>query len=259
MVTAILLVEKALPNSITSFHDLLSNELPKTSGKWSFELKIYLNNKYSKPDNFNVQQVPNKYLVTLTTSYLPNKTISMINNTKAIMTSSYLSSNDEIDHFEKGCCNSTSLDPFDFIISNKFQNLWNLKQSIRGEGGNSYEITVNNLNINDPNIIQSLPKELIEEVNNTYDTFRIRTANCSLHGSFKGFLIEIEYIDKEEAKDKTSDYNEIQQFHIKINKIKELIKQYKFPNGKLCYNVLNEDKLDYISDLVQQYSEALQF
>lgn len=256
-------MEKALPSSITSFHDSLANELPKSLGKWSFELKIYLNNKYSKPDNYTIVQIPNKYLVSLQTSYLPNKTVSMINNSKAIVTTHALDEDNdkELEQFESGASTSLDLDPFDFLITNKFQSMWILKQTIKGESGFGYEIQTNNINI-DEQILNSLPLSLSSKVNNRKDSFRIRTANCSLHGSFKGFLIEIEYLDDESdllcSKDDPN-YNEIQLFHVKINKIKELIKNYRFPNGKLCYNVLNEDRLDYLSDLVQQYSEALQF
>lgn len=189
--------------------------------------------------------------------------MTMINNSKAMVTSQIVDEDNPVEYefFEKGCCNSMELDPFDFLISNKLQSLWALKQTIKGDSGFGYEIETENINI-DQSILNSLPNSLSAKVNDRKDVFRIRTLNCSLHGSFKSFLIEIEYVDDEQdliCSKTDSNYNEIQLFHVKINKIKEFIKNYHFPEGKLCYNVLNEDKLDYLSDLVQQYSEALQF
>ncbi|CDK28741.1 unnamed protein product [Kuraishia capsulata CBS 1993] len=265
MVTAVLFVQNAAPNSITQFHDLISNELPVPLGPWSFDLKIFLNNKYSKPSNIHPSQVPNRYLYSLQLSYLPQKTITIINNTKSITTVTSLTANvsekgSEVsnskdskdvsnsknaklkEHFLKGCSLNTTTDSFDLFVMNKLQNLWALKQVIKGESGYGYLINVANINS--------------EDSARGHETFKIRTSNCFLHGTFKGFLIEIEHIEttaSEEAQ------NIIMSFSKSISKIKTLIEVYKFPQGRLCFNVLSDSKLDYESDLCQQYSDALQF
>lgn len=283
-------------------------------GHWSFELQIYLNNKYSKPEQISTAQVPNRYLYNLKLSYLKDKihSISIINNNKSIVTAIPNSDNvtnrlekDLIDmerqndstehivkaqtedddfvqgalrkkqedtieeaqrnklllqHIKMGCCSNLSAysaETFETLVSSRLQSLWALKQSIKGEGGFGYIINV--------------PLKQSGNDDDETDKFRLRTSNCFLHGIFKGFLIEIEHIDeKEDEKERIEDLHHkltdlekknrlIMRFTKSIGKIKELIEMYHFPEGNLCFNVLNETKLDYLSDLCQQYCDALQF
>ena len=283
-------------------------------GHWSFELQIYLNNKYSKPEQISTAQVPNRYLYNLKLSYLKDKihSISIINNNKSIVTAIPNSDNvtnrlekDLIDmerqnestehivnaktedddfvqgalrkkqedtieeaqrnklllqHIKMGCCSNLSAysaETFEALVSSRLQSLWALKQTIKGEGGFGYIINV--------------PLKQSGNDDDETDKFRLRTSNCFLHGIFKGFLIEIEHIDeKEDEKERIEDLHHkltdlekknrlIMRFTKSIGKIKELIEMYHFPEGNLCFNVLNETKLDYLSDLCQQYCDALQF
>ncbi len=307
-------VQHASPSTITTFQDQISNELPQLLGHWSFELQIYLNNKYSKPEQISTTQVPNRYLYSLKLSYLKDKihSISIINNNKSIVTAIPNSDNvtnrlekDLIDmerqndstehivkaqtedddfvqgalrkkqedtieeaqrnklllqHIKMGCCSNLSAysaETFEALVSSRLQSLWALKQTIKGEGGFGYIINV--------------PLKQSGDDDEETDKFRLRTSNCFLHGIFKGFLIEIEHIDeKEDEKERIEDLHHkltdlekknrlIMRFTKSIGKIKELIEVYHFPEGNLCFNVLNETKLDYLSDLCQQYCDALQF
>ncbi|GMG28239.1 unnamed protein product [Ambrosiozyma monospora] len=326
MVTAVLLVHDASPTTISQFHDSISNELPKSLGPWNFELKIYLNNKYSKPHNINANAVSNKYLYNLKLSYLQGgQTVSIINNTKSIVcvkpspvvtgsgnggllgdtdgygqqqyydfplsfgmdgsqqqqqqmmmmqqqqqnkvdagvsrdgnnvaasaADDYINQEKLLRHISYGCCNSLPDDTeedFEMMLE-KLQSLWSLKQIIKGEGGFSYLLTVK---LPTGNAVG------LGEESETFETFKLRTCNCFLHGAFKGFLIEIEHISRD---GKTVIGSElIRKFTHSIEKIKQLIEVYKFPGEKdnLCFNVLSESKLDYLSDLCQQYCDALQF
>ncbi|ESW99393.1 hypothetical protein KL918_001676 [Ogataea parapolymorpha] len=256
MQNSVLFVQNATPTTITTFHDLLSNELPQSLGPWNFELKIFLNNKFSRPANFEPNQIANRYLYTLQLSYYSNQTISIINNSKSIITkipntgtlfndSSSPENSALIEHIKHGCANNmgTTMENFERLITKKLASLWTVKQTIKGEGGYGYIISVPGLNENGQN-----------------EKFRLRTSNCFLHGLFKGFLIEIEHLDDEIQQDDNLERNGlIVKFTNSINKIKSLIDLYKFPEGNLCFNVLNETKLDYLSDLCQQYCDALQF
>lgn len=264
MVTAILFVNHASPTTITKFHDLLMNLTLETLPNWEFELSIFLNNKFSKPFNNNNENghnefdniLPNRYLYTLQLSYLNNeennnRMISIINNNKSILTiipniNNSINNNDLKlkEHILNGCCNNLnnnkSNENLELLLVNKLQSLWTLKQTIRGEGGIGYLINVELGNNND----------------NKGEKFKIRTNNCLLHGNFKGFLIEIEHID--ELMNETINKNEmILRFTKSIELIKLLIEKFNFPNGNLCFNVLNDSKLDYYSDLCQQYCDAL--
>ncbi|QOU20641.1 hypothetical protein BRETT_000351 [Brettanomyces bruxellensis] len=165
-----------------------------------------------------------------------------------------------LQHIKMGCCSNLSAysaETFEALVSSRLQSLWALKQTIKGEGGFGYIINV--------------PLKQSGNDDDETDKFRLRTSNCFLHGIFKGFLIEIEHIDeKEDEKERIEDLHHkltdlekknrlIMRFTKSIGKIKELIEMYHFPEGNLCFNVLNETKLDYLSDLCQQYCDALQF
>ncbi|KAG0674511.1 mediator of RNA polymerase II transcription subunit [Pichia californica] len=162
-------------------------------------------------------------------------------------------------HIQNGCCNNLNAqtnENLELMLVSKLQSLWTLKQTIRGQGGLGYII---NVELNDE-----------EKKVKSQEKFRLRTSNCLLHGTFKGFLIEIEHLDQDMEKleitnelknmDETESKNRlILRFSRSITMIKSLIDTYKFPSGNLCFNVLSESKLDYLSDLCQQYCDALQF
>lgn len=161
-------------------------------------------------------------------------------------------------HIQNGCCNNLNTNTkenLEYMLASKLQSLWTLKQMIRGQGGLGYLIKVG---LDDGSGVK------------TEETFTLRTSNCLLHGAFKGFLIEIEHIDEEmnrleidnEVKDITETERKnrlIMRFSRSINLIQTLMINYDFPKGNLCYNVLSDSKLDHLSDLCQQYCDALQF
>ena len=156
-------------------------------------------------------------MYTLNLSYTPKQTISIVNNEVTIFNSDRLKGDELLDHG----CSTGFYDPIDSIIQNKLNALWQPLQGLKGEGGNSYEVTLD------------------EE-----DVFIIRTANCFLHGGFKGFLVEMTY-------EKGGEDGE--------EKIKSLIKKLNFPNGKLSFDKLGDGKENkFFGDLAFQYTQALQ-
>lgn len=180
-------------------------------------------------------------------------------------------------HIQNGCCNNLSFstnENLEFMLASKLQSLWTLKQTIRGQGGMGYIL---NVQLEEDEMTRQMMNEAsdknVEESNKkntTMEKFRLRTSNCLLHGSFKGFLVEIEHLDDEmeklqivnEMKDITDTERKnrlIIRFSRSINMIKSLIETYNFPAGNLNFNVLNDSKLDHLSDLCQQYCDALQF
>ncbi|KAH3668530.1 hypothetical protein OGAPHI_002284 [Ogataea philodendri] len=198
----------------------------------------------------------NRYLYTLQLSYLNNQTISIINNSKSVITripntNGLLADPTDRDnlallqHIKNGCSSniSSTTETFEQLVTSKLASLWTVKQTIKGEGGYGYVVSVPGLKDKGGD-----------------EKFKLRTSNCFLHGLFKGFLIEIEHLDDDIDQDDVPEGNNlIVKFTNSINKIKSLIDLYKFPEGNLCFNVLNETKLDYLSDLCQQYCDALQF
>lgn len=180
-------------------------------------------------------------------------------------------------HIQSGCCNNLSIstnENLEFMLASKLQSLWTLKQTIRGQGGMGYLLHVQ---LDEDEMTRQMMLNLsgrkdddVSKKRTTMEKFRLRTSNCLLHGSFKGFLIEIEHLDDEmeklridnEMKDITDTERKnrlIIRFSRSINMIKSLIATYNFPAGNLNFNVLNDSKLDHMSDLCQQYCDALQF
>ncbi|WPK23360.1 hypothetical protein PUMCH_000598 [Australozyma saopauloensis] len=101
------------------------------------------------------------------------------------------------------------------------QSLWTQRQVIKGDGGEIYELENGNL--------------------------IIRTANVSLHGNFRGLLIQLEV---DHTKLATSDPEQIFQ---------DLLAKYNIPKGNLCYKVIDSNNYDEFSDLALQYAEILSF
>lgn len=172
-----------------------------------------------------------------------------------------------LQHIQNGCCNNLNVqtkENLEYMLVSKLQSLWTLKQTIRGQGGLGYTV---NVQLDE---IDGTKDEESKETRKTNEKFRLRTSNCLLHGLFKGFLIEIEHLDDEmkileidnELKNITETERKnrlILRFSRSITMIKSLIETYNFPEGNLCFNVLSDSKLDYLSDLCQQYCDALQF
>lgn len=228
----VLLVQKATPETITQFHDQISNELPTTKGKWSFNFKIFKNNQYSIPMelvNTHTQAPESKYLYTLSPSYLPDSTITLINGRSAgVFTNSIEEEISELghptelsipnEHLHRGATTGLN-DRFDAFIGAKLQSLWSQRQLIKGDGGQIYELENGNL--------------------------CIRTSNVFLHGLFRGLLLEIELNNFDGKNDNVKE------------RFAEIIKKYGFPEGDLCCDVLTTKFLDKYGDLCLQYSKSL--
>lgn len=229
----------ANPESITQFHDELSNELPELKGNWNFSFKIFRNNPYSlAPEVAETSEISKetKFLHTLSPLYLKDSCICLINHRSVGVFTNLI---DE----EVASANNSSIpndlmmipsqflhmgattglnDPFDMFSAHKLQSLWNLKQNIRGDGGQVYVLENGNLTI--------------------------KTSNVFLHGIFKGLLIEI-------CMDHVMDTDPS-----KLQKMFDnIIETYKIPQGKICYDVVDSQKLDKYGDLCLQYSEILNF
>lgn len=127
------------------------------------------------------------------------------------------------DHLHKGATTGLN-DSFDMLVAHKLQSLWNLKQNIRGDGGEIYMLENGNLTI--------------------------KTSNVFLHGIFKGLLIEI-IVDDHIVENYDSEY--LNQLFAKI------IKTYNIPTGKMCIELLDASNPDLYGDLCLQYSEILNF
>lgn len=152
---SVLLVQDASPNSITTFHDLISNEIPKVLGRWSFDLKIFKQNVHGSAGG------DSQFLYDLSFDNEQGKSITVVNG-EAIVTT-----NDIPEGLIDSGCSNGAADSLDHIIQTKLQGLWLLRQTLKGENGNSYEIR--------------------------NGEFVIKAINVFLHGNFKNFLIMMEY------------------------------------------------------------------
>lgn len=217
---------------ILQFHDDLSNKLPSVQGKWSFAFKIFRNNIYSIPPELaeTQQTAPqNKYLYTWSPSYMNDSCVTLINKKSAAVVSHVVQ--EEMggpacsfaipnEHLHDGATTGLN-DLFDYVVNQRMQSLWTQRQAIKGDGGQIYELENGNI--------------------------VIRTANVSLHGNFRGLLIQLE-VDQTKFENKTTEQI-----------FQDVIKRYDIPSGRMCHEVMNAGKLDEFGDLALQYAEILNF
>lgn len=230
----VILNVNASPESITQFHDELSNELPNLKGNWSFSFKIFRNNQYSiPPDKIDKIEVADdaKFLHTFSPSYLKESCISLVNKRLVgVFTDSIQeeTSDNKImtipdQHLHYGATIGIN-DAFDMFVTHKAQSIWTLRQNIRGDGGQIYELENGNLTI--------------------------KTSNIFLHGMFKGLLIEVN-VDDHIVEHKDTEY---------LNTLfGRIINNYNIPTGNICFDLLDNGIFDSFGDLCLQYAEILNF
>ncbi|KAI5965719.1 SRB2 [Candida pseudojiufengensis] len=234
--TSVILVQNATPETLIQFQDQLSNDLPTRKGKWSFVFKIFRNNSFAIPKEMvNVvdQNPDSKFMFTLSPSYLPGSTISLIDRKSVgVFTNPIREEIVELGHSAELCIPDNHLrlgatmglnDSFDVFANSKLQNLWTQKQVIKGDGGQIYELENGNL--------------------------CIRTSNVFLHGNFRGLLLQIE-IDEKSPSYKDKDVK---------NTIIQITQKYGVSDQNLSCEVLSASTLDKYGDLCLQYSRILDF
>lgn len=227
-----LLVQSATPETITQFHDQLSNELPVIKGKWGFTFRIYKNNPYAIPLHLQEEVSVNtttKYLHTLTPTYIPDSSIVLIDKKSvgvfpSVVAEEMATPSDILipdEHLSGGA--TTGLDDLvDTFISSRLQSLWSQRQVIKGDGGQIYQLENGNL--------------------------VIKTSNVTLHGNFRGLLIEIDLVDWD-----LNNKKDVQK------EFERVCAQYNVPTGHLNCDVLSKKKFDKYGDLCLQYAENLNF
>lgn len=170
-----------------------------------------------------------KYLHSLTPSYLPDSSIVLIDKKSVgvfpTVVAEEMTAQSEIlipdDHLSGGA--TTGLDdPVDVFISSRLQSLWTQRQTIKGDGGQIYQLENGNL--------------------------IIKTSNVTLHGNFRGLLIQIDMADWD-----ASDKKGVQKAFERV------CNEYSVPNGNLNCNVLSRKRFDKYGDLCLQYAENLNF
>lgn len=226
-----ILVQDATPDSILQLHDELSNKLPTVKGKWTFTFKIFRNNIYSIPPELAATATTapgSKYLYTWSSSYLNDAIVTLIDKRASGVFSHIVEEESANKHVQFPIPNAqlhegatTGLnDFFDYFLLQRMQSLWNLRQTIKGDGGKIYELENGGL--------------------------VIRTSNVTLHGNFRGLLLQLEA--------KSSDLSvEPQQL------FQQIIKRYNIPAGNICYDVIDTAQSDEVGDLALQYAQILNF
>lgn len=128
------------PSVMSNVCDIIGNRIPTNALKWNFEIKLFRENPHSLDPSSHSSS--STFLHTLTFSNSPKEILCL---TKGVGTSF------------KGS--------FDQMLATKLQSLWQLRQTVRGEG-TAFEM----------------------ESGEHY----IRLGNMMLQGNFRGLLIEVE-------------------------------------------------------------------
>lgn len=255
------------PTTITQFHELLLKHLPVQLPSWQFEFSIYLNNKYSRPEEFEQKDIPSRYMFTLKLSYLNNgtgsKMISIINNNKSIITT--IPNGDELlrtreaqfsrmldSDEEEGDADDENQhqDQQQQALPAKLDKLFN---HLQNGCCNNLPLSSSNSENLDTLLIDKLQSlwnlkqtikgndglgfllkvELASVSGNAKVTekFKIRTANCKNKGNFKGLLIEIEHLNDEENSRESSTASDSAQ--------STLIKKFQYSLNRI-HTLINE-------------------
>lgn len=116
---------------------------------------------------------------------------------------------------------TNSPEPFDQILSSKLSNIWNQRQVIKGEAGETFETT---------------------------DTL-VRAVNLFSYTGFKGLLIELTSPEGATA----------EEFDKSVQRMRTMLEGIGAKDVKLSQENLNPFNCDYISDLAYQYTRVLEF
>ncbi|GAV56154.1 hypothetical protein ZYGR_0BA00600 [Zygosaccharomyces rouxii] len=210
--SAVIFVEKATPGTLTEFKDILSNTLLSLLEPWSVEFRTY------RCLIKNLPPEASRLMYSITFQHHDRKTILIKNKLSMITTSSP----SEVPKDLIGNVSSTnSPEPFDQILSSKLSNIWNQRQVIKGEAGETFETT---------------------------DTL-VRAVNLFSYTGFKGLLIELTSPEGATA----------EEFDKSVQRMRTMLEGIGAKDVKLSQENLNPSNCDYISDLAYQYTRVLEF
>ena len=147
-------MEKATPGTLIQFKDALSNTLLSIQDPWSVEIRTYRTQTYSSNTN--------AMMYSLNFSHHENNTVLVKNNIGTLFTSS--KENNTVAHLRRSDCSTGFPEDIDSIILNKMTSLWDSKQVLRGDAGETFKV--------------------VDGV--------IRCVNLLSSTGFKGLIIEIE-------------------------------------------------------------------
>lgn len=205
-------MEKATPGTLTEFKDILSNTLLSFLEPWSVEFRTY------RCLIKNLPPETSRLMYSITFQHF-DKTTVLIKNKYSMVTTC---SPSEIPKDLLGNVSSTNNpEHIDQILSSKLSNIWNQRQVIKGEAGETFETT---------------------------DTL-VRAVNLFSYTGFKGLLIEL--ISSEDAT--------AEDFDNSVQRMRVMLEEIGVKDVKISQENLNPSNNDYISDLAYQYTRVLEF
>lgn len=142
----------------------------------------------------------------------------IIKNKSAVVTSSPAA--DPPQQLTFNSCSTGAPESFDTILTTKLSNLWTQRQSIKGDFGSTF-----------------LTTDLI-----------IRATNVFSYGGFKGLLIELE----------CNDGASISDFEKRIERVRSHLYGISLREIKICRDVMDTTKPNFLCDLAYQYIKVLE-
>ena len=241
-------MEKATPATLIQFKDALSNTLLSIQDPWSVEIRTYRTQIYSSNTN--------AMMYSLNFSHHENNTVLIKNNIGTLFTSN--KENNTVAHLRRSDCSTGFPEDIDSIILNKMTSLWDSKQVLRGDAGETFKV--------------------VDGV--------LRCVNLLSSTGFKGLIIEIEEEEEEEETDQVSDssgnndFIEVgldeaskeKRFLDIVGNTRELLKEIGVENYRISLDRLGQDPvqsttmksppsrpgLEYLCDLGYQYVSVLE-
>lgn len=214
-------MERAAPSTLIDFRDSLANVLLSLEDTWSVEFRTY------RTQIVNYSDQNSKLMYSINFSHHGNNTV-MVKNGMGILTSSDVN-NSKVQNLIENDCSTGFPDTFDALITNKLTNMWEQRQILKGDAGETFKTM----------------------------TCIIRCVNLFSSTGFKGLVIEIE--DTATQPSKTQ-----QEFDNKIDTVKELlngisIKEFQISQDTLDTHLDDTAGLDYLCNLAYQYVRVLEY
>ena len=222
-VSRIVFVEKATPATLTDFKDSLANVLLSVEDGWSMEFKTYRTQIKNYPGDSRA-----KLMYSMNYSFKREYSVIVKNKTALLLSSDASgNSNPRVQQLVDSDCSTGFPESFDNLLSSKLSNMWEQRQVLRGDAGESFRTM----------------------------GYLVRCINIFSSTGFKGLVIQIELSDDSTASD--------EDLQSKIDEVTELLQgisitDFKVSTDTLASSTTNPDPSNYLCHLAYQYVRVLE-
>ena len=224
LLCSVLFVERATPATLTDFKDSLANVLLSVEDGWSMEFRTYRTQIKNYPGDSGA-----KLMYSLNFSFERELSVMVKGQTALLLSSDAaagaLSADPRVQRLVDSDCSTGFPESFDNLLSSKLSNMWEQRQVLRGDAGESFRTM----------------------------GYLVRCINVFSSTGFKGLAIQVE-------QDAGDDEAQLQD---RIDEVKELLRgisitEFKVSSDRLTSSATKHSPNDYLCDLAHQYVRVME-